>query len=89
MNTCGAVRTYHKKRCNNYLCDCKEINGLQLKEEYFQNAGKIEGVYKKYHHNGQLYSEVNYINGLKNGIYKEYYANGQIKEECNYIDDKK
>jgi antitoxin component YwqK of YwqJK toxin-antitoxin module len=37
--------------------------------------------------NGQLSSEVNYINDKKEGIEKEYYENGQLKVEVNYIND--
>ena len=65
MNTCGVVRIYHKKDCNFTYCNCNETNGIQLKEEYFQNAGKIEGEYKQYHYNGQIWQKVNYINGKK------------------------
>ena len=69
-NYCGVVRTYYD--------DAK----TRLKEEYFINAGKKEGIYKLYGYNGQLDEEVNYIDGLKNGITKSYYyENGQLKEE--------
>ena len=37
----------------------------QLKSEVFIHNGKREGVYKSYYSNGQLYSEVNYIDGKK------------------------
>ena len=73
---CGVVRRYYD--------DAKNI----LLEEYFINAGKIEGIYKSYHINGQLYKKVNYIDGKMNGIYKEYYNNGQLYREVNYIDGK-
>jgi antitoxin component YwqK of YwqJK toxin-antitoxin module len=48
---CGVVRTYHD--------DVK----TKLKEEYFINAGKKEGVYKSYYSNGHIFCEVNYIDG--------------------------
>ena len=73
-NFCGVIRIYWN--------DAK----TQLKEEYFINAGKKEGVYKSYHNNGQLYREVNYIDGLKQGIFKLYHDNWQLWEEVNYID---
>ena len=91
METCGVIRTYHRGDCDyNYdHCDCNESSGTKIKEEYFQNNGKIEGEYKRYHINGQLYEICNYINDRKNGEYKEYYDNGQLREICNYIDGKK
>ena len=67
MDTCGVIRTYHKEDCDDTYCDCdcNETNGIQLKEEYFQNAGKIEGEYRSYHENGQIWQKVNYIDGIK------------------------
>jgi antitoxin component YwqK of YwqJK toxin-antitoxin module len=49
----------------------------------------MNGNYKSYHNNGQLWKEVNYINDTRNGNYKIYDENGQLKEEVNYIDGKK
>ncbi len=43
------IRTYYKSG--------------QLYEEFFQNSGKIEGVYKIFHENGNLKIESNYIDG--------------------------
>ena len=74
---CGVSRTYYDDAKTN------------LRQEYFANVGKIEGIYKSYWENGQLEVEVNYINGLMNGIYKSYWNNGQLWEEVNYIDGKK
>ena len=45
----------------------------------------MNGIYKSYHQNGQLCSEVNYIDGLIQGIYKSYWDNGQLEGEVNYI----
>ena len=50
---CGVVRTFHDKE------------KTKVKEEYFKMNGKIEGIYKSYHENGQLWEEVNYIDGKK------------------------
>ena len=52
-NYSGVVRTYYD--------DAK----TELKEEYFINAGKREGIYKSYYENGKLCEEVNYIDGKK------------------------
>ncbi len=45
----------------------------------------MNGIYKSYHDNGQLWCEVNYINGLTQGILKSYYYNGKLYYEVNYI----
>ena len=71
---CGVVRTYY------------DYTKKYLREEYFINAGKKEGICKSYYDNLQLCSEVNYINNKMNGIYKSYYRNGQLWQEINYID---
>ena len=88
MSTCGVIRTYHKTYCKK-ICFCNEKEGIQLKEEYFQNAGKIEGIYRKYYNNGQTSEESNYINGKREGIYRKYHNNGQLDEEVNYINGKR
>lgn len=47
----GIIRTYHKENCDPIYCvtNCKELSGTHISEEYFQNNGKIEGIYKVYH----------------------------------------
>jgi len=72
----GMVRDYYDEK------------KTMLKEEYFVNAGKKEGIYKLYD-NGVLEKEINYINGLRHGICKIYHFNGKLFEESNYINDKK
>ena len=37
----------------------------KLKLEVFMHNGKMNGIYKSYHNNGQLMAEVNYIDGKK------------------------
>ena len=49
----------------------------------------MEGIYKLYYKDGDLWKEVNYINDKKNGVYKSYWGNGQLKSVANYIDGKK
>ena len=75
--TTGVIRTYHDNA------------KTKLKKEYFIHNNKIEGSYKLYHDNGQLWHEVNYIDDKMNWIYKKYYENGQLESEVNYIDDLK
>ncbi len=90
MKSCGIVKIYHTFYCSNTFskCHCNEKKGTNLKEEYFQNNGSKEGIYKYYWYNGILKNECNYIDGKLNGSYKEYYEDGELRIECNYIDDK-
>ena len=53
LDYCGVIRLYY------------DGAKTELKKEYFINAGKIEGICKSYHLDGQLWSEVNYIDGKK------------------------
>ncbi len=43
MENCGIIRTYHTKNCQFDSCHCNYKDGKQLKCEYFQNNGIIEG----------------------------------------------
>jgi antitoxin component YwqK of YwqJK toxin-antitoxin module len=67
------VRTYY------------DMEQTELKEEYYEVNGKIEGVYKSYFENGNIDIICNYINGKLNGEYKSYHSNGQLYIICNYI----
>ena len=64
--TTGLIRTFHDEE------------KTKLREEYFIHINKKEGIYRSYRYNGQLYSEVNYINDKKEGIEKSYHNNGQL-----------
>jgi antitoxin component YwqK of YwqJK toxin-antitoxin module len=44
----------------------------------------MNGVYKAFHNNGQLWKEVNYINDKKEGVEKIYSKDGQLIDTCNY-----
>ena len=46
----------------------------------FKN-GVLEGAYIRYHPNGQLEQEGNYINGKLEGDYSWYFINGQLKQK--------
>jgi len=94
MLNCGIVKTYYKEECRSSYCvvfDCKcdELYTTHIKNEYFENNGKKEGIYKEWFYNGTLKIECNYINGMKNGFYKEYdNYDGSLSLECTFIDDK-
>jgi antitoxin component YwqK of YwqJK toxin-antitoxin module len=48
---------------------------------------KEDGFERAYYSNGQLKSEVFYINGSREGFYKEYYENAALKYESFFVND--
>ena len=42
---------------------------------------------ESYFRNGQMATQENFLNGLRNGLYKEYYDNGKIKVNGQYNQD--
>jgi hypothetical protein len=59
-----------------------------LREEYFINNGKIEGILKVYDINNKLLVEINYIDDKKNGVCKIYPYLFTKYKEIYYYDDK-
>ena len=49
------------------------------------NHGKLNGEYKEWYYNGQLWEECTYVNGEIDGEYKRWYENGQLLEECIFL----
>lgn len=59
-----------------------------LKSEISYNAnGKMDGIVKMYHRNGQVKKEFAYKNGIPTGIGKAFFKNGKIKSEAIFQDD--
>lgn len=56
-------------------------------EEGYYKDDRREGVWKKYHPNGKLRSEINFIAGRPHGAYTTYYPNGQTEEKGNWEDN--
>ncbi|OSZ79188.1 hypothetical protein CAP35_13310 [Chitinophagaceae bacterium IBVUCB1] len=76
----------------------RQANGMYLIKDYYKsgalqmeaystdaNDNNINGLVKRYHENGQLESEVQYINGKGQGKYITYYANGKLESEEFYV----
>jgi len=47
-----------------------------------------EGVYKRWHENGNMWQYVVYENSRINGEYKRWYSNGKFAEHTVYKNDK-
>lgn len=67
-------------KANNYKPD-------QVVEEGEYVANKREGLWKKYHTNGNLKSEINYRNNRPEGAYKMYFPNGNTEEDGYWINE--
>ena len=61
------------------------FDGDHFNEEKWNGKEKIY----VYNNNGELFFEVEYLNGVKNGKVKEYNYNGQLKFEGEYFNGKK
>lgn len=51
-------------------------------------ANKREGLWKKYHTNGKLKSEITYENNRPYGPYKMYYQSGILEEQGNWVEQR-
>ncbi|MCE2573442.1 toxin-antitoxin system YwqK family antitoxin [Motilimonas eburnea] len=49
----------------------------------------LEGIYKEYHENGQVYIETTMHQGYADGPYKFYHSNGQVAEAGTFISGNK
>ncbi len=59
----------------------------ELKFEYNEKNGKINGIFKGYYKTGELEFFANIKDDKLNGLKKHYYKNGKIKEELNFKND--
>jgi len=80
---------------NNYkgrkvTCTVSTYEGISfVTEEIYHNNGKIYGVWKYWHTNGQLKEVINYnSSGEKDGNHEEYYSNGVMKSFAQYTNSK-
>ena len=72
----------------------------QSVEEYYENGklksktplndkGVFHGIGYKYHPNGEVATEIPYIDGYIDGILREFYNDGTLQSQCRYTLDKK
>jgi len=73
-------------------------DGAMLKDPAFASYAKVEegdylhdqkkGVWKRYWPDGQVRSEITFVQGKPLGPYKLFYANGRLEEEGNWQEGK-
>jgi antitoxin component YwqK of YwqJK toxin-antitoxin module len=51
---------------------------------YYSEVGKVDGVWKTFHSNGELHYIETFKNGKKEGLWEEYYKNGQLKTKIYF-----
>ncbi len=74
--------------CNSPSEDIRAITGTELADTLKDDAG-FTGVYKSFHPDGYLYSEVSYKDGKKDGISKRFYSDGKVHSIIEYREGKK
>lgn len=80
----GAIVYQNKKEGkNNYDVMLYHPNGNKKREGKVKE-GKLDGQWKYYDVNGNLTSEVPYVNGFREGNNISYYENGKVKSEIKY-----
>lgn len=70
----------HMINATNYKPDQKVEEGEFV-------ANKREGLWKKYHTNGELKSEITYHRNRPQGAYKLYFPSGILEEDGNWVDE--
>ena len=63
-------------------------NRTSIDPTQFKWNKQLNGTYKIYFNDGNIYFEVTYKNNELNGQYKKYYNNGQVMIEATYKDGK-
>lgn len=67
-------------------------NGILGKQYNFRIVGNdtiVSGPFKEFYDTGNLKSEGNYLNGMKDGMYKSYYPNGFLDLTGYFLQDDK
>lgn len=76
------------QHCIHSSPDVISVTGTDLADTLRDNPG-YTGVYKSYHTDGYLYSEVSYKDGKKDGISKRFYSDGKVHSVIEYREGKK
>ena len=74
--------------CNSSSTEIRTVTGTDLADTLKSDEG-FTGVYKSFHPDGYLYSEVSYLDGKKDGISKRFYSDGKVHSIIEYKGGKK
>lgn len=84
----GVVILFLFQGCNSSSQEVRAVTGTELADTLKEDTG-FTGVYKSFHPDGYLYSEVSYKNGKKDGISKRFYSDGKVHSIIEYREGKK
>lgn len=74
------VKTYYKK---------PDGSDGQLKEHFFLEDGKKDGLATTYYPNGQIFKTENYKSGIYDGPFVVYYETGYLNAEITFVNGKR
>ena len=66
------------------IVDSKDVFLTKEKGIYYYNADIYSGIIQEKFDNGNLLSEMNIVNGIKDGISRKWWPNGNLKSESNF-----
>lgn len=78
---CKKVVEYHLSCLDEALQDMEYATGEKHPDEI---PFRLDGTVKLYYNNGQLKSQIDYVNGKRNGLYQFYSRSGRLLEEGHY-----
>ena len=82
-----ATGYYHdRKKDSTWLYYSLETQNVVAEENY--KDGVKNGVWRIFYNNGQLSSEVFWVNGKKHGTWKEFFPDGTKRLETKYVNDR-
>jgi hypothetical protein len=70
--------------CSNNDIELPDFHYKTSQREFTLVNGRLNGEYKEYYHDGQLYAHCTYKEGKLHGEYKEWWENGQLREHYIY-----
>jgi antitoxin component YwqK of YwqJK toxin-antitoxin module len=76
------------QRCNPSSQDIRAVTGTELADTLKEDSG-FTGIYKSYHPDGYIYSEVSYKDGKKDGTSRRFYSDGKVHSIIQYKEGKK
>jgi len=74
--------------CNQTSQEIRAVTGTNLADTLKNDSG-FTGIYKSYHPDGYLYSEVSYMDGKKDGTSRRFYSDGKVHSIIQYKEGKK
>ena len=88
FNTIPYMDVWISSIVEGYIYENVSSTDTGIREEYTERYRKIEGEYKSWYSNGQLYAQCYYKEGKIEGEYIWWHENGQIEIQCYFKEGK-